>query len=49
MDEKKFSQELIKEFSFTIRSEMDTNFLRQKAVTFLLREQARYVVEDFII
>ena len=39
----------MEEFSFTIRSEMNTNVLRQKAVIFLLRVQARYVVEDFII
>ena len=49
IDEKKISQDLMEEFSFTIRSEMDTNVLRQKAVIFLLRVQARYVVEDFII
>ena len=39
----------MQKFGFTIRSEMDTNFLRQKAVIFLLKVQARYVVEDFII
>ena len=33
----------------TIRSEMNTNFWRSKAVIFLLRMQARYVVEDLII
>ena len=29
----------MEEFSFTIRSEMDTNVLRQKAVIFFLRVQ----------